>query len=77
MDKGKVKFFTDRGYGFIIPELGGAEIYIHVKNCGGHELREGQTVQYQVRESLRHRGRPEAYGVTVLDDGPVRFGNGY
>ena len=61
MAKGTVKWFNDkRGYGFISPEEGGEDLFIHFTNIEGdgfRSLREGQTVEY---EPTKGRKGPEA-----------------
>jgi CspA family cold shock protein len=61
MAKGTVKWFNDkRGYGFISPEEGGEDLFIHFTNIEGEgfrTLREGQTVHY---EPTQGRKGPEA-----------------
>ena len=52
MPTGKVKWFDDKkGYGFIMPEDGGEDIFVHfsaVEGEGYKTLREGQAVQFEV-----------------------------
>jgi len=52
MPIGKVKFFnTDKGFGFIEPEDGGADSFVHisaVQNAGMHTLERDQRVSYEV-----------------------------
>jgi cold shock protein len=52
MATGKVKFFnTLKGYGFIAPDDGGADVFVHisaVQQSGLPELREGQAVEFQI-----------------------------
>ena len=54
MPIGKVKFFNnDKGYGFIEPEDGGKDAFVHmtaVQAAGLTTLRENQRVQYELRE---------------------------
>ena len=61
MAKGTVKWFNDkRGYGFISPEEGGEDLFIHFTNIEGdgfRSLREGQMVEY---EPTQGRKGPEA-----------------
>jgi CspA family cold shock protein len=53
--KGTVKRWLDRkGYGFIEPEGGGDDIFIHHSQIQGTQaLREGQEVEFDVREDDR------------------------
>ena len=52
MTKGTVKWFnTQKGYGFIQPEDGSKDIFVHisaVERAGLYELKEGQKVTYEV-----------------------------
>ena len=56
MSKGTVKWFNGtKGYGFIQPTNGGADVFVHisaVERAGLRELREGQEVEYEL--SLIH-----------------------
>jgi CspA family cold shock protein len=64
--KGKVKFFnTQKGFGFIVPDNGGRELFVHANNIVGgvKSLREGQKVEYV--EGPGRKG-PEATQVTVV-----------
>jgi len=53
MATGKVKFFNmQKGFGFITPDDGGQDVFVHisaVQQSGLPELREGQTVEFQVQ----------------------------
>lgn len=55
MAKGKVKWFNDqKGYGFITPEDGGKDLFVHHKDIMGEgfkTLAEGQDVEFEVVES--------------------------
>jgi cold shock protein len=64
--KGTVKFFnSQKGFGFIIPDAGGKELFVHVNNLEGgtDSLNEGQKVEYVEAEG---RKGPEAKNVQGL-----------
>src|SRR5687767_10934673 len=52
MANGTVKWFNgQKGYGFIQPEEGGADVFVHisaVERAGMQSLREGQKVSYEM-----------------------------
>ena len=52
MNKGTVKWFNaTKGYGFITPENGGQDVFVHisaVERAGLRELREGQVVSFEM-----------------------------
>ena len=52
MATGTVKFFdTSRGFGFIQPESGEKDVFVHisaVQNAGMDTLTEGQRISYEV-----------------------------
>jgi cold shock protein len=62
---GIVKEFDDaNGYGFITPDDGGQDAFVHfaaVLVTGRHSLSAGQRVSYRVKEDAE--GRPEAMAV--------------
>ncbi len=61
MAKGTVKFFdTKKGFGFITPEDGGKDVFVHisaVERAGMDTLSDGQRVEYEV---VTERGRQAA-----------------
>jgi CspA family cold shock protein len=58
---GTVKFFnTTKGFGFIQPETGDKDVFVHisaVRAAGMETLREGQRVSFDV---VSERGKPAA-----------------
>ncbi|AEG57170.1 cold-shock protein [Sinorhizobium medicae] len=67
MATGKVKFFNaDKGFGFITPDPGGADVFVHVSALQyGDVLREGQTVSYDLGQD-RKTGKSKAENVRPL-----------
>ena len=61
MATGTVKWFnTTKGFGFIQPEAGGNDVFVHisaVEKAGMSELAEGQRVEY---EEVSERGKTAA-----------------
>ena len=53
MQQGTVKFFNEtKGFGFISPSAGGADIFVHVSGLVG-EIRENDTVSYEVENGKK------------------------
>ena len=52
MPTGKVKWFSDaKGYGFLVCERTGKDVFIHfsaIEGAGYRSLNEGETVEYEV-----------------------------
>ena len=55
MPKGNVKWFNaTKGYGFIEPEDGGNDVFVHisaVRGAGMNDLEEGQEVEFEIVEN--------------------------
>ena len=70
MTSGTVKFFTEnKGYGFIAPEGGGQDAFVHisaVENSGMRTLRENQRVSYDLQED--RRGKMAAVNLKAVDE---------
>lgn len=66
MNTGTVKFFNDeRGFGFIQPDDGGKDIFVHVNGLNGDfSLLEGDKVSYEVEEG---RKGPNAVNVSIVE----------
>ena len=66
MATGTVKWFNDaKGYGFITPEDGGKDLFVHHSNIAGEgfkSLAENDKVEFEPREGEKG---PEATNVTV------------
>jgi cold shock protein len=58
MARGTVKWFNlKKGFGFIEPQVGGRDVFVHIsalEKAGLATLKEGQTVEY---EEVSNRGR--------------------
>ena len=66
MEYGKVKWFNDeKGFGFITPQEGGKDIFVHrnnVENLPQHEsLKDGDEVEYSTQESPKGLNAVEVY----------------
>jgi CspA family cold shock protein len=62
--RGTVKFFnTAKGFGFITPDGGGKDVFVHANDLGGAVLNEGTKVEFEVVEG---RKGPQASGVKVV-----------
>ena len=70
MAMGTVKWFNNRkGYGFIQPEEGGRDVFVHIsalEEAGLKSLRENERIEYQLIES---RGKTVASNLRVFGGG--------
>nr|WP_328698687.1 cold shock domain-containing protein [Cellulomonas citrea] len=58
------RYDADRGFGFIAPDAGGPDLFVHVSVVRGAEvLEEGDRVRYKVRQSDRG---PQADSVELI-----------
>ena len=54
MSKGTVKFFNEaKGIGFITPDDGGKDVFVHVNGLNGISINEGDKVSYDVEEGKK------------------------
>lgn len=66
-DIGTVKFFdSQRGFGFIAPDAGGPDVFVHVtalEAAGMRSLNEGQKVSFDV---ISDRGKTKASNLAAV-----------
>jgi cold shock protein len=66
MESGTVKWFNnDKGFGFISPNNGSADVFVHfsaIKSDGYRSLNENQKVNYEVENGPKG---PQASNVTI------------
>ncbi|MGH1352174.1 MAG: cold-shock protein [Methyloligellaceae bacterium] len=59
MPSGTVKFFnTTKGFGFIEPDEGGKDVFVHisaVQNSGMQQINEGQKLSYEIEQDRQGR----------------------
>ena len=77
MSTGTVKWFnSSKGFGFITPDDGGEDLFVHqteIKSEGFRTLQEGEKVGY---EPIEDKGKMKAVNVTSTDGGAVKGGSG-
>ncbi|WP_082510207.1 MULTISPECIES: cold-shock protein [unclassified Rhizobium] len=67
MTTGTVKFFNqDKGFGFITPDDGGQDVFVHVSGViSGVTLRDGSKVSYDLGQD-RKTGKTKAENVRAI-----------
>lgn len=69
MATGTVKWFnSEKGYGFIEPDGGGSDVFVHisaVERAGLRSLPDGQKVKFDLEED--RRGRSSAVNIELAD----------
>jgi cold shock protein len=64
MAKGTVKFFNaGKGFGFITPDDGGKDVFVHANDTNGAALNEGTKVEFEV---VQGKKGPQAGNVRVV-----------
>jgi CspA family cold shock protein len=68
MPTGTVKFFNvDKGFGFIVVDGGGPDVFVHVsalEGSGMSSLKEGQKVRFETKMDPK-KGKPNAINISA------------
>ena len=68
MANGTVKWFnTNKGYGFICPDDGDKDVFVHItalEQAGLHQLNDGQKVSYEI---ATNKGKTSAVDIKLID----------
>jgi CspA family cold shock protein len=69
MASGKVKWFNaSKGFGFIQPDEGGPDVFVHIsalERAGLRDLKENQRVSYDI---AMNKGKSSAANIKLLDE---------
>jgi len=69
MATGKVKWFNaSKGFGFVQPEEGGADVFVHIsalERAGLTDLKEGQRISYELASN---KGKTSAANIKLIDE---------
>ena len=65
MVQGTVKFFNDaKGFGFITPDDGSKDVFVHINDLDGDRITEGDKVEFEVQEGKKGLN---AVNVSIVD----------
>jgi CspA family cold shock protein len=71
MATGKVKWFNDsKGYGFITPDDGSKDVFVHhtaIQSAGFRSLQEGDAVEFEIQEGQKGPAAANVRKVWGLD----------